>query len=103
MVFIRDVDNDSARANELRKALDEFEQYGYAKDYGYSLQIVGAVVEPTLEGWILCLRGARHAELTPAAAERAIKAADIELKSTAAYVAIAEAGALPSHDCSLKH
>lgn len=90
------------RAEAIREALQTIDELDFVDGFHYRLTIVACVVEPTLESWILCLRGDRHAELTPAAAARTLKDAGVELKSTAAYVEIAKTGALPTHGCSLQ-
>jgi hypothetical protein len=102
LAFARDVDGEADRERAIRDALATIDVLGFAEEYRYRLAIVGGVVKPKLEGWILCLRGVAGTDsMSRAAVDRALEAAGIELKSTAAYMEIAETGELPTASCSL--
>jgi len=76
--------------------------FGFADEYHYELAVVGGVARPKLEGWILWLLGVTGTDaMTPARVDRELATTEIEAKSTAQYVAIAETGALPSGEGSV--
>jgi hypothetical protein len=92
LVFVRDVDGEQLRAKAIRKAVAELKVDEWAADYGYALAIAGGIAQPTLEAWILHLHGVPNTdELTKAGAERKLLDHGIALKSSANYLAIAEA------------
>jgi hypothetical protein len=102
LAFVRDHDGDELREQEIRRVLDGIAAFGFAEEYRYELAIVGGVARPKLEGWILCLRGvAGTDEMSRMRVDRELAAAQIQLKSTDQYVAVAEACVLPTGDGSL--
>lgn len=102
LAFVRDHDGDDLREQEIRRILAEIAGFGFADEYRYELAIVGGVARPKLEGWILCLRGVAGTDDMPRArVDRELAAAQVELKSTDQYVAIAESCVLPTGDGSL--
>lgn len=102
LAFIRDHDGDALREQEIRRALERISGLGFAEEYRYELAIVGGVPRPKLEGWILCLCGvAGTDDMSRARVDRELAAAEVELKSTDQYVAIAEACTLPTGAGSL--
>jgi hypothetical protein len=102
LAFVRDRDDNHARAETIHRTLEANPARSFEREYGYRLAIVGGVACPNLEGWLLCLRGVAHTDdMKPAHAERDLEAAGVELKSTEQYVAIAESAALPTGADSL--
>ncbi len=102
LVFVRDVDGEDLREQEIRRVLNTLITFGFAEEYHYELAVVGGVARPKLEGWILWLLGVTGTDaMTPARADRELATTDIEAKSTAQYVANAESRALPAGDGSL--
>jgi hypothetical protein len=102
LAFVRDHDGDDLREQEIRRILDAIAGFGFAEEYRYELAIVGGVARPKLEGWILCLRGvAETDEMSRARVDRELAAAQVELKSTDQYVAVAESCVLPTGNGSL--
>jgi hypothetical protein len=102
LVFVRDLDGEDLREQEIRRVLETLAAFDFADEYHYELAVVGGVARPKLEGWILWLLGVTGTDaMTPARAERELAAIDIEAKSTAQFVAIAESGALPTGNGSL--
>jgi hypothetical protein len=102
LAFVRDHDGDDLREQEIHRILAGIAGFGFAAEYRYELSIVGGMARPKLEGWILCLRGvARTDDMSRVRVDRELAAAEVELKSTDQYVAIAEACALPTGDGSL--
>jgi hypothetical protein len=99
---VRDDDGDERRQPAIQQALEAIASLGFAEEYRYELAIVGGVARPTLEGWILCLLGVAGTDaMTRARVDRELTTTEVEPKSTAQYVAIAETCALPSGDGSL--
>ena len=102
LVFVRDRDRDDEREREIQRVLDEMNNYGFADEYRYELAIVGGVALPNLEGWILCLLGVHGTDtMTPSRVDRELATREIEAKSTADYVAVAESCRLPTGNGSL--
>lgn len=96
LVFIRDSDGDAQLEPAIRDVLADLASYDFATEFKYQLEIVPGVPMPKLEGWILCLLGVESTDaMTTAGVDRALSAKGIELKSTAAYVEIAECEPLP--------
>jgi hypothetical protein len=102
LAFVRDGDGDERREQEIRRVLETLATFGFADEYQYELAVVGGVARPKLEGWILWLLGVTGTDaMTPARVDRELATTEIEAKSTAQYVAIAETGALPSGEGSV--
>lgn len=102
LAFFRDGEGDERRAQAIQRTLADIDTHGFAAEYRYQLAIVGGVPLPCLEGWILCLLGfPRTDEMTSARAEAELATAQITLKSTEQYVAIAETRALSTGQGSL--
>lgn len=102
LAFVRDHDGDDVREREIRRVLDGIAAFGFAKEYHYELAIVGGVPRPKLEGWMLCLLGvAGTDDMKRVRVDRELAAAQVGLKSTEQYVAIAESCVLPTGDGSL--
>jgi hypothetical protein len=102
LAFVRDHDGDKIREWEILRVLDGIAGFRFAEEYRYELAIVGGVPRPKLEGWMLCLRGvARTDEMSRTRVDRELAAAQVELKATDQYVAVAEACVLPTGDGSL--
>lgn len=102
LAFLRDVDGELPREQAIHQVLASIADLGFAEMYGYELAIVGGTPRPKLEGWILCLLGvAKTDEMSRARVDRELTAAEVELKATRQYVAVAETGALPSGTGSL--
>jgi len=102
LAFVRDDDGDELREPGISQALAGIASLGFAEEYHYELAVVGGIAKPTLEGWILCLLGVTGTdEMTRAHAARELATTEVEPKSTAQYVAIAETRTLPSGDSSL--
>jgi hypothetical protein len=88
LVFVRDVDDEPSRAVALRQLLAT----PNLGDQPYPLHIAGGIAQPTLEAWILHLRGVANTDaLSKAGAERKLAELGIEPKSSAAYLEIVEA------------
>jgi len=97
LVFVRDGDDDAAREQEILRVLHTISSYAFADEYRYEITIVGGIAKPKLEGWILCMRGVAGTDaMTRARVDRELATTDVEPKSTAQYVAIAETCTLPS-------
>ncbi|HET9620548.1 MAG TPA: hypothetical protein VFP84_04205 [Kofleriaceae bacterium] len=103
LAFVRDVDGEQPRAEAIRRVLEELDLDEWAAEYGYTLAVAGGVAEPTLEAWILHLHGITNTDaMSKAAAARKLTELGLELKSSADYLAIAEAcDSLPSGAGSL--
>jgi len=102
LAFVRDLDGEDLREQEIRRVLETIATFGFAEEYHYELAVVGGVARPKLEGWILWLLGSTGTDaMTPARVDRELATTDIEPKLTAQYVAIAESGTLPSGEGSL--
>lgn len=102
LAFVRDHDGDELREQEILRILDAVAGLGFAEEYRYELAIVGGIPRPKLEGWMLCLLGvAGTDEMSRARVDRELAAAQVELKSTDQYVAVAEDSVLPTGDGSL--
>jgi hypothetical protein len=102
LVFVRDLDGDELREPGILQALEAIPTLGFADDYHYELAVVGGIAKPALEGWILCLLGVTGTDdMTRARAARELATTDVDPKSTAQYVAIAETRALPRGHGSL--
>jgi hypothetical protein len=103
LAFVRDHDGDALRGHTIRDILDGIADFGFAEEYRYELAIVGGVPRPKLEGWMLCLLGVTGTDdMSRARVDRELAAAQVELKSTDQYVAVAEACVLPTGDGSLR-
>ena len=88
LVFVRDVDNEPLRETALRRVLADLD----FSDRPYTLAVAGGIAKPTLEAWLLHLRGVASTDaLTRAGAERKLAELGIALKASADYLAIAEA------------
>lgn len=73
-----------------------------AEQFGYELAIVGGMPRPKLEGWILCLLGVTRTDgMTKARVDLELARTDVQLKSNADYVAVAERCVLPTGAGSL--
>jgi hypothetical protein len=102
LAFVRDDDGDDRREPAILQALEAITSLRFADEYHYELAIVGGIAKPNLEGWILCLLDVTGTDvMTRARIDHELATTDVQLKSTAQYVAIAETGALPSGNGSL--
>jgi hypothetical protein len=102
LAFVRDDDGDELREPAILQALEAVATLGFADEYHYELAVVGGIAKPKLEGWILCLLGVTGTDaMTRARVDRELATTDVQPKSTAQYVAIAETRALPSGNSSL--
>jgi hypothetical protein len=102
LAFVRDSDGDTLREQAIRRVLETIATFGFAEAYRYELAIVGGIPKPKLEGWILCLLGVAGTDaMTRARVDRELTTTDVESKSTAQYVAIAESCTLPVGEGSL--
>jgi hypothetical protein len=89
LAFVRDDDGDPDRAEAIDEALAAISARGFAEGYRYELGVIGGVARPSIEGWILQLRtGTATDERHRGAVDDALTAAGVELKATAAYVAV---------------
>jgi hypothetical protein len=87
LAFLRDGDNQG----EERTHAVEDGVVRIPQAVSSELAVIGAVVVPKLEGWVLAARGASHTEsLTSAAADRELAAAGIGAKDGTAFVKIFE-------------
>lgn len=102
LAFVRDVDGESLREQEIHRALESIANLRFAEMYGYDLAIVGGTPRPKLEGWILCLLGAAKTdEMSRTRVDLDLAGTNVRLKSNADYVAVAETGVLPTGAGSL--
>lgn len=85
VAFSRDEDAD----RERKRAIDD--GISQAKNIFPTIEIVGGIARPALEGWILALLGERDTdEMSRARASQRLADRDTSLKSSAAYVALVE-------------
>lgn len=85
LAFTRDLDTDVDRATAIENGI------AAAQARSPDLAIVGGVAKPTLEGWILALRGdPRTDELSPSRANDRIAALGLGGKQAEDYVAVIE-------------
>lgn len=86
LAFARDTDGEEERERAVAKGIAAM-----IDDPGESLGVVGGAAVPNLEAWILALHGGRSTDRAGRArVTRALKAAGIAPKDTAAMVAVVE-------------
>lgn len=102
LAFLRDVDGEARREDRIERALNAIADLRFAEQFGYELAIVGGMPRPKLEGWILCLLGVTRTDgMTKARVDLELARTDVQLKSNADYVAVAERCVLPTGAGSL--
>jgi hypothetical protein len=102
LVFVRDVDGESLREQEIYRALASIADLRFADMYGYELAIVGGTARPKLEGWILCLLGmARTDDMSKARVDQELARTHVQPKSNVDYLVVAETAVLPTGTGSL--
>lgn len=93
IAFSRDVDSDLEREDAIDAALRWLRE-----ESGWSIQVIGGVAKPALEGWILALLGARDTDnLSRSGANQQLARRGFDPKSVDEYVEVVKQAALGAH------